>query len=283
MVFGGDFGNALGLVQLDTNVTGTDGDAAEYDSGGATAHPDDAPAGEASTETSDGAETITFDRSGIRAGFLTCLPIALGVGGYGIAFGMLARRAGLSVAESALMSATVLAGAAQIIAVELWTEPIPVGAIVVATLAINLRYSLMGAALGPWIGRLSPLRSYGSLLVMADENWALTMREFQSGSGRGAFLLGTGIAMWVFWVTSTIIGAAAGGAIGDPASYGIDFVLAAVFVALAVELWEGRSTLVPWLVALATAVVAAALVPGQWYILLGGFAAAAVEVVRHDG
>ncbi len=118
---------------------------------------------------------------------------------------------------------------------------------------------------------------------MADENWALTMRELQSGSGRGAFLLGTGIAMWVFWVTSTIIGAAAGGVIGDPASYGIDFVLAAVFVALATELWEGRSTLVPWLVALATAIVAAALVPGQWYILLGGFAAAAVEVIRMMG
>ncbi|RZH66355.1 branched-chain amino acid ABC transporter permease [Natrinema altunense] len=278
---GVDFENALGLVQLDTNVTETDGDDAEYDSGGAAAHPDDAPVGEAST--SDGAGTITFDRSGIRAGFLTCLPVALGVGGYGIAFGMLARRAGLSVAESALMSATVLAGAAQIIAVELWAEPIPVAAIVIATLAINLRYSLMGAALGPWLGRLSPLRSYGSLLVMADENWALTMRELQSGSGRGAFLLGTGIAMWVFWVTSTIIGAAAGGVIGDPASYGIDFVLAAVFVALATELWEGRPTLVPWLVALATAVVAAALVPGQWYILLGGFAAAAVEVIRHDG
>jgi predicted branched-subunit amino acid permease len=88
--------------------------------------------------------------------------------------------------------------------------------------------------------------------------------------------------MWVFWVGATIVGAAAGGAIGDPTRYGIDFVLAAVFVALAAELWEGRSTLVPWLVALATAVLAAEFVPGQWYILLGGFAAAAVEVVRYD-
>jgi len=228
------------------------------------------------------AAAVTFDREGIRAGFLTCLPVALGVGGYGIAFGMLARRAGLSVAEATLMSATVLAGAAQIVAVELWAEPLPVAAIVLTTLAINLRYSLMGAALGPWLERLAPARSYGSLLLMADENWALTMRELKSGSGRGAFLLGTGIAIWVFWVAATVVGAAAGGVIGDPAQYGLDFVLAAVFVALAVDLWEGRPTLVPWLVALATAVVAAALLPGRWYILLGGLAAAAVEVVRHD-
>ncbi len=227
------------------------------------------------------AESVTFDREGVRAGFLTCLPVAVGVGGYGIAFGMLARRAGLSVAEAALMSATVLAGAAQIVAVELWAEPIPVATVVLATLAINLRYSLMGAALRPWLERLSPPRSYGSLLLMADENWALTMRELKSGGGRGAFLLGTGIAIWLCWVAATIVGAAAGGAIGEPARYGLDFVLAAVFVALALELWDGRATLVPWLVALATAVVAAELLPGQWYILLGGVAAAAVEVVRH--
>ncbi|MDS0473825.1 AzlC family ABC transporter permease [Natrinema sp. 1APR25-10V2] len=238
---------------------------------------------ESGREAADGdAAAVTFDREGIRAGFLTCLPVALGVGGYGIAFGMLARRAGLSVAEATLMSATVLAGAAQIVAVELWAEPLPVAAIVLTTLAINLRYSLMGAALGPWLERLAPARSYGSLLLMADENWALTMRELKSGSGRGAFLLGTGIAIWVFWVAATVVGAAAGGVIGDPARYGLDFVLAAVFVALAVDLWEGRPTLVPWLVALATAVVAAALLPGRWYILLGGLAAAAVEVVRHD-
>jgi len=227
-------------------------------------------------------EPLTFGREGIRAGFLTCLPVALGVGGYGIAFGMLARQAGLSVAEATLMSATVIAGAAQIVVVELWTDPLPVAAIVLTTLAINLRYSLMGAALGPWFERLSPRQSYGSLLVMADENWALTMRDLKSGSGRGAFLLGSGIAIWCCWVGATIIGATAGGVIGDPARYGIDFVLAAVFIALAVELWDGRSTLVPWLVALVTAIVAATFVPGRWYILLGGLAAAAVEVIRYD-
>ncbi|QCS43573.1 AzlC family ABC transporter permease [Natrinema versiforme] len=262
-------------------MTGFDGSDADHDPGDPAGRATDEPVAE-SRAPADERQPVTFSREGIRAGLLTCLPVAVGVGGYGVAFGMLARRAGLSVAEAALMSATVLAGAAQIVAVELWAEPLPVATIVLTTLAINLRYSLMGAALGPWLERLSPGRSYGSLLLMADENWALTMRDLKSGSGRGAFLLGTGIAMWCFWVASTILGAAAGGVIGDPARYGIDFVLAAVFVALAAELWEGRSTLVPWLVALATAVAAAELVPGRWYILLGGLAAAAVEVILHD-
>ena len=226
---------------------------------------------------------VTFDREGIRAGFLTCVPIAAGVGGYGVAFGVLASQAGLSVAEAALMSATVFAGAAQIVAIELWADPLPVLTIVVTVFAINLRYSLMGAALQPWFRYLDPRQIYASLVLMADENWALTMRELESGSGRGAFLLGTGIAMWLFWVGSTILGAVAGGVVGDPAAFGADFILTAVFVALAVELWDGHSSLVPWLVALAVAVGAASIVPGQWHILLGGLAAAVVEVIRYDG
>jgi 4-azaleucine resistance transporter AzlC len=238
-------------------------------------------------ESSDGTDpvrspSVTFGRRGLRTGFLTCVPIAFGVAGYGIAFGVLADQVGLSVAEAALMSALVVAGASQIIAVELWAEPIPVAAIVVTTFAINLRYSLMGAALQPWFKRLSASKAYGSLFFMADENWALTMRDFQAGNRRGAFLLGSGIAIWTFWVASTVVGALAGSAVGDPAQYGFDFVLAAVFVALAAELWEGKSTLLPWVVSLGTAVVTASILPGQWYILLGGFAAAAVEVIRYD-
>ncbi|ARS89490.1 AzlC family ABC transporter permease [Natrarchaeobaculum aegyptiacum] len=234
------------------------------------------------TDDSPGA-AVTFDREGLRTGFLTCVPVAAGVGGYGVAFGVLASQAGLSVAEAALMSATVLAGAAQIVAIELWADPVPVAAILTTVFAINLRYSLMGAALQPWFEHMRASRVYGSLFFLVDENWALTMRDLKSGSGRGAYLLGSGIAMWVFWVGSTIVGAFAGGVIGDPSQYGVDFVLAAVFVALAVELWDGNSSLVPWLVALGVSVGAAAIVPGQWYILLGGLAAAVVEVIRFDG
>ncbi|MFA9427852.1 AzlC family ABC transporter permease [Natronorubrum sp. A-ect3] len=233
-------------------------------------------------ESRAGNSEVTFGYHGVRAGFLISLPVALGVAGYGLAFGILANQAGLSVAEATLMSATVVAGAAQIVAIELWADPIPVAAILLTTFAINLRYSLMGAALQPWFQHLSAKQAYGSLFLMADENWALTLRDLKAGNGRGAFLLGGGLAVWVAWVLATIVGTVAGGAISDPATYGIDFIFAAVFVALAVELWEGHTSLVPWTVALGTALIAAQLLPGQWYILLGGLAACVVEVIRYD-
>lgn len=224
--------------------------------------------------------SVSFDRSGAIAGFRTCLPVALGVGGYGIAFGVLARQAGLSVAEATLMSAVVLAGASQLIAVELWDAPLPVVTIIVTTLVVNLRYVLMGASLRPWFESLSPARTYGSLFFITDESWALSIADLREGAGRGAFLLGAGLCIWVLWVATTAIGAAAGGAIASPERYGLDFVLTAIFVIIAVGLWRGRKDLLPWVVAAAIAIAGAELLPGRWYILLGGIAGSLVGVIR---
>ena len=224
--------------------------------------------------------SVSFERSGVVAGFRTCLPVAVGVGGYGIAFGVLARQAGLSVAEATLMSAVVLAGASQLIAVELWDAPLPVLAIVVTTLIVNLRYVLMSASLRPWFKDISPARAYGSLFFVTDESWALSIADLREGAGRGAFLLGAGLAIWVLWVATTAAGAAVGGVIGDPQRYGLDFVLTAIFVAIAVGLWRGREDLLPWVVAAGAAVVGAEALPGRWYILLGGILGSLVAVVR---
>jgi 4-azaleucine resistance transporter AzlC len=227
-------------------------------------------------------QTIDFSAAGIRRGFIEGTPIALGVGGYGIVFGVLASQAGLTTTEAALMSATVLAGAAQLITIELWAPSMPVFAIVGTVFVVNLRYLLMGAALRPWFRQLSPLQRYGSVFFLADENWALTMGELKSGSCRGAYLLGSGFAIWLFWTLATVVGAIAGGRIGVPAQYGLDFVLAGVFIAIAYGLWDGRSSVAPWSSAFVIALVTAQVVPGRWYILLGGVAGAFVEAFQFD-
>lgn len=106
---------------------------------------------------------------------------------YGLVFGVLAREGGLSVITAIAISATVLAGAAQLITVGLWDWPIPVVAIVGTTLVVNLRYLLMGASLRPWFTRLSSRQAYMSLFFIADENWALTIKDLRAGNERGRF------------------------------------------------------------------------------------------------
>jgi 4-azaleucine resistance transporter AzlC len=257
--------SALTMTQESSNQDTTDGDGPATDGGVA--------AGEAT-----GAEELTFSAADVRAGFLNCVPVAVGVGGYGLVFGVVAREAGLSVPTAVAMSATVLAGAAQLIAVGLWEWPIPAVAVIGTTLVVNLRYLLMGASLRPWFTRLSPDRAYLSLFFMTDENWALTIQDLREGSDRGGFLLGSGLAIWLFWVGATAVGALAGGRVGDPSTYGLEFVLTAIFLVLLVGFWDGKNTLAPWIAAAGVAVAVEAVLPGQWYILAGGIAASLAEV-----
>ena len=179
------------------------------------------------------------------------------------------------------MSALLFSGATQFVVLGLWAAPLPVAAIVLTTLVVNLRYLLMGATLAPWFSGLSRLKAYGSVFFLADENWALALGERAKGRRDAAFLLGGGLAMMASWVVSTFVGRTVGGALEDPARWGLDFAFAAVFLALLVGLWRGRSDLLPWVVAAAVAVAGYLLLAGQWYVLLGGLAGSLVGAARH--
>jgi 4-azaleucine resistance transporter AzlC len=226
-------------------------------------------------------DKVTFTRRGLLDGARAIAPIALGVFTYGIVFGVLARQAGLSLAESLLMSGLVFAGASQFVALGLWTAPLPIVALVFTTLIVNLRHVLMGASLRPWFARLSALKAYGSVFFMSDENWAMTMRQLAAGYLDAAFLLGSGLMLFVAWIGATLVGQVAGAVVPDPASIGLDFAFTAVFLALLIGLWKGRSDILPWLVAAAVALAAAHWLPGKWYILLGGLTGSLVGAWRH--
>ena len=224
---------------------------------------------------------ITFNPEGFLTGSRRSLPIALSVFAYGLVFGMLARQAGLSLAESVFMSGLVFAGASQFAALALWQAPLPVAAIIITTLVVNLRHLLMGAALCPWFSRLSRLKAYGSLFFMNDESWALTMASLSRGEKNAAFLLGSGLTVFVFWLAATIVGGPLGGVLQDPSLWGLDFAFTAVFLALLVGLWKGKSDILPWAVAAVVALAASHWLPGKWYIILGGLLGSCVGVVRH--
>ena len=225
-------------------------------------------------------DTVTFTLDGALRGARSCAPIAASGFAIGLVFGVLARQAGLGAAEAAMMSALVFAGAAQFVVLGLWAALAPVATVVLATLIVNLRHLLMGAALAPHFKGLSRLKAYGSAFFMADENWALAMGEFGKGHRDAAFLIGGGVVMCASWTTSTLIGGSLGNAVSDPARWGLDFAFTAMFLALLCGMWRGRRDILPWIVAAAVAVAAEMWLPGQWYILLGGLAGSLAGVAR---
>jgi 4-azaleucine resistance transporter AzlC len=222
------------------------------------------------------------------AGARACIPVAISVGAYGIVWGVLAKQAGLSLLEVILMSGLVFAGSAQFVALDLWTATpatLPIGPIVLATMIVNLRYLLLTATLRPLVRPGTEKRSAAAMWLLSDENWAMTIGEMAKGRGSIAFVVGGGTTVWCVWMVTTVVGRLLGAAIDDPTRYGLDFAFTATFLALLLGMWKGKADLVPWLVAAVAAIVSARLIPGSWFILIGGIvgslAGAIAERLRH--
>jgi 4-azaleucine resistance transporter AzlC len=220
---------------------------------------------------------LAFSRAGLLAGARACLPIALGVGVYGILFGLLARQKGLSLGAALSMSSFVFAGASQLIAMDIWGPQLPMASLIVTTFIVNLRHVLMGAALAPWLSRLSALRAFGSLFFMTDESWAVTLGTYARNARDneepdGAVLLGSGLMVYLCWNLSTALGHTLVRGLDDPATYGLDFAFTAVFTALLVGLKPRRRDLLPLAAAICAALLGTKFLPGKWYILAGAFA-----------
>lgn len=217
-----------------------------------------------------GIEARTYiSAAGVSEGMRLGVPMAIGSVASGIAFGVLARQVGLGGFHTVLMSALVVSGGAQFAALPFWREPIQLQAVLAATLLVNLRYVLQGAALRPWLASLPRRMRYATAFLLYDGNWALAMPRFERGDRDLGVFVGSGVALFAGWVGGTLAGWLLGAQIGDPRRLALDFVFAAVFVSFLVGTWKGRRDLLPWAVAALSAVLAARLVPGNWYLLIG--------------
>lgn len=215
-----------------------------------------------------------------RGGAIATLPLTVAVAPIGMIFGVGAVAKGLSVAEAALMSALVFAGGSQFVALDLWRQPAPWLALGLAALLVNIRHVLLSMSLGSKLeGFPVPLR-YLSMLLLADEVWAMAEKRAMAAPLTPAWYAGIAIPFYIVWLMATLAGALAGTAIGDPRALGLDFAFTAVFIVLVVGFWKGRETGLILIASGLAAIVAHRLVPGAWYIAAGataGIAAAALQ------
>jgi len=222
-----------------------------------------------------------FTRQGFDRGARAALAITLGLSPFGLVVGMAADQRGLSLFETLLMCGLVFAGTAQLVALQLWSEPAPILAASLACLVINLRLAPMGAALAPMLDRVSGWRRWGTLAVLVDNAFALAVADMRQGRRDAAFLLGCALVMWLNWMTMCAIGHVFGTTLRLPPDHPVFFVSAAALLAILVPIWRGPAELLPWLVAGVTALLVhlAGLGP-PWPVLAGAFAGAAAGAAR---
>src|SRR5687767_5055694 len=93
-------------------------------------------------------------RREFRDGMIEIVPVLVAGFPIGLLWGTLAADKGLSPLEAGLTSATLFAGAAQFVAIELWRDPAPWLLLTVTVLIVNVRHILMGASLSRHIAHV---------------------------------------------------------------------------------------------------------------------------------
>lgn len=151
--------------------------------------------------------------------------IGLATGVYAVSFGVLSVSAGLSVAQTCVLSLACFTGASQFS----YVSVIGAGGSVAAALGPAV---LLAARNGVYALSLRSVlrRPLADAQLVIDETTAMALTQGEAADRRRAFLL-TGASVFAFWNAGTLIGALAGGGI-DPRDLGLDALFPAVFIAL---------------------------------------------------
>ena len=222
-----------------------------------------------------------FTAAGLRSGSLGVLPIIPAAVAFGLVYGVAAAEKGMTAIEVALSCMFIFAGASQLVAMELWREPLPIVTMVLSVFVINLRHLLMSATVTPWFEHSRPVPTYLSLFFMTDESWGTAVAARQKGNLDPSFLLGAGMTLWVFWLGASVGGHALGDLLQDfdPALF--SWLITGFFVVLLAGFWRGVTDLLPWMVAGAVALLTTQVLAGTWYILTGALAGSLLGAWLH--
>lgn len=220
---------------------------------------------------------------GVRAS----IPIVIAILPFAILFGVLAQDAGLSIFETVLMSATVFAGASQLVGIELFDHHVAPWMIVLSIFAVNFRHVLYSAALGRQVRGWPSWRKAVGFFFLVDTQFAECERRL--GTGRPitfAWYMGLGLSTYVLWVVNSWLGAAFGSLLPDLGSLGIAFLLPIYFLGLVMG-FRTRPLFFPVVGASAAAsILAYETIGSPWHVTVGALAGILVAVivpVRSEG
>ena len=184
------------------------------------------------------------------------LGIALASGAYAISFGAISTAAGLSLAQTCVLSLVMFTGASQFALVGVIGAGGGVWAGAAAAALLGSRNALYGLRLSSVLA----VRGWRKLVApqfVIDETTAMAIARDDAAMRRFAFWA-TGIALFACWNIGTLIGALAARAITDPKVLGLDAAPPAAFLALLAPRLRAKE---PLAIAIASGAVAITILP----------------------
>jgi len=206
-------------------------------------------------------------KTSILPGLAAAWPICLGYVPIGLAFGVLAQKAGLYPIEITMMSILVFAGSSQFIAVSMLSAGAGAVPVIITTFAVNLRHLLMSSSLAVFLGNTTrkklSLFAYG----VTDESFAVNYTRFSQKNWNLSQALVVNHTANLTWVISSVIGGYSGRFIHENA-FGIDYALTAMFICLLIFQLKGRFYVITAVISGIVAVILSLIIPGSSYIIL---------------
>ncbi|HEY8346586.1 MAG TPA: AzlC family ABC transporter permease [Symbiobacteriaceae bacterium] len=215
---------------------------------------------------------VTRQPSSFLEGVRAAGPVMLGYLPIGFAFGVLARTAGLTVAEIGLMSVLVYAGSAQFIGAAMIGAGAPAPAIISTTFLVNLRHLLMSTALVPSLRQNRAWQNSLLAFGITDETFALNSALLRGQPASPAFVAGVHVSAQASWVLASVAGALVGQMAANTEALGLDFALPAMFIGLLVPQISGAERWKKVLSALVAAAVSIGILllsPGSGWAIIG--------------
>ena len=154
--------------------------------------------------------------------------VGLATGIYGISFGALSVTAGFDIWQTIALSTLMFSGGSQFAFVAVGLTDLTTA--ITSSWLVGIRNGFYALSLAPVIGPRGLYRILAAQLTI-DESTAVSMSREELSEKKQGFWL-TGLSVFVFWNSATILGAFLGSQIGDPKTFGLDAAAAAALFAL---------------------------------------------------
>ena len=164
----------------------------------------------------------------LRVGVVDMALVTPGLAAWGAMTGVAMVKSGMSAVEVTLMALFVYAGSSQLAALPLIAAGAPLWVILATAACVNLRFVVFSAHLRTYVAHLPAWRRVLRGYLFADLSYGLFIRRFPqpatSAAGvaaQDAYWLGNGVACWLVWSVSSLVGAALAATI--PVAWGLGF------------------------------------------------------------
>ncbi len=214
-------------------------------------------------------------RSAFFAGMRDQVPIIFGMLPFGMIAGAAAVASGMDPWLAMAMNIIIYAGAAQLAAISLMAQHVPMPIVVATALVVNLRFVMYSAALAPYFAKLSKPRKWLFSYLIVDHGFALLTAKLKPDDPPElieGYYSGITFTMWTTWQMAVALGILLGTKV--PSSWSLDFAIPLVFLALVLP---SLTTRAHWCAAISASVMA--IFTQAMPLKLGLIAAAAVGIV----